>query len=289
MQVYYKKCQYSVPALIGLKIWQDEIWLFTRRLLRAAKRYLKYGKSVVISMIVSAFFIFAFYKIGTPTGKYNSILDPIWEMKVFIMSTIVLVYSNTLCSKEQERHSALKAQYRKNYIYEYEIEQCLHDLCELICISFHFRVFLSESHVAKFESIIHGMSDDYTPLLKKEDQKVREILNNLDAAVTLISEYLTPSALVNSCDYDELSDAIFDIRKFIREERLNMNNDNTINVSTIVALMQSIINTCYHSIAILRRPWRAQNDFRKNQEIRELLHEHGKMTEGLFDTTEYWY
>lgn len=287
MLVYYKKCRYTVPALIGLEIWKNEIWLFRRRLLRAARRYLKYVKSIVISSIIAVVFIFAFYKIGTAIGKYESILGPIWDMKVFILSTIVLVYLNTLCTKEIERHSALKKQYDKNCTYEIEIQQCLEQLCDLIGIKLEFRVFLTKQNENKFISIIHDRRDDKTPL--SENKKVHEILDNLDAAVDLVSKYFTPNMLVNSCDYDAFSYAVFDIQKFIRGERLNLDNENSINVSTIVALMQSIESNCYHSIAILRRPWRAQNDFPKDQRIRELLHEHGKMTAGLFDTTEYWF
>ena len=58
--------------------------------------------------------------------------------------------------------------------------------------------------------------------------------------------------------------------------------------SDIVHTIIELINSFYHSIAILRRPWRAQYDIKCNNKITALLMQYGTPFPETTDFPPYW-
>lgn len=291
MKVYYQKCWYTVPFKIGAKILSDELWLISRRILRGAKRYLSYGKNLIVPLIATAISISIIYKIGIAVGKCSTLFDLLWELKAFLLSTFIITYSTVSFSNERNRHRALKDQYSINYSYEFEVSECIRSLCDMISIPLEHRIFLTEDHADVSRAAIRPKLSDVTIPTKNSKTQllaIRLLLEHLDAAVTSVSSHLLKSALVNSSDTEELLGTLSDVQKFIREEVIKTYSDAPKRVCDIADLSLSIIGIFYHSIAILRRPWRAENDYFRNCRIRALLVEHGQIISGLFDTTLYW-
>lgn len=291
MIVYYHKCRYTVPYSVGFIILQDEIWLIFRRLLRCVKRYLSYGKNLIVPLVVTIIAISLIFYLGRLTEKYSNLFDVFWDLKTFLLSTFIITYSTTSLTNETHRHMALKAQYLKNYKYELEIAECVRALCKMIDIPAKHRIFLTELHADIIRKALNERVHDDTKQVKSlRTQKltIQLIMKDVDAAVSVVSSYFSNTTLVNTCDIEELSDSLLNIQKFVREELIKIQADTDITVGYIANLALSLINVSYHSIAILRRPWRAQKDYQLNNKIRELLTTNGKMVSGSFDSTLYW-
>lgn len=253
----------------------------------------KLWKNLIVTLVVTiiAISLSLIFYLGRLTEKYSNLFDVFWDLKAFLLSTFIITYSTTSLTNETYRHMALKAQYLKNYKYELEIAECVRALCKMIDIPAKHRIFLTELHADIIRKALNERVHDDTKQVKSlRTQKltIQLIMKDVDAAVSVVSSYFYNITLVNTCDIEELSDSLLNIQKFVREELLKIQADTDITVGYIANLALSLINVSYHSIAILRRPWRAQKDYQLNNKIRELLITNGKILSGTFDSTLYW-
>lgn len=91
----------------GLELQKEFIKLKIIRFQRFLKRSFHSSMPIVISIVCSFLFLLIIIPIGLNYGKYSSVIDGIWDMKSFYLTSIIITSITSITSSEKKHHEML--------------------------------------------------------------------------------------------------------------------------------------------------------------------------------------
>lgn len=112
--VRYKKSIYKINIKDGIFIIRNQVWLFTRRVLRLLKRILLRSSDIFIILLCVTAFSTLIVPMGIFIEKYNNWYDVFWDMRTFFLTSIIIAFVLTNLNEEKSRRINL---YKQFYMY----------------------------------------------------------------------------------------------------------------------------------------------------------------------------
>lgn len=287
MTVSYRDNKYKVPWRSGIKLYYLKGLLLTRRLYRFVGRCLRYAKNLLptVALVIAFCYIAHLVNISVNPG-INTIWETLWELRTFLMSTIVISYSTMLHSLESKRHEKLKIQFIQYSELQFETECCIDNLMDLIGLRLDSYVFLTEE---KRDTTIQELEKLTAPTTTVDERRVVFILDTYESYLNYCLRYTQTSSLANECDYEDYVYGLRSSIEQIREEKYNIHGRGSVDTSFIIDLVRKIILGCCNPIKIIRRPWRVQYDYDIDQQIRMIITEQGVAMGSVYNWELWWF
>ena len=143
--------------------------LRVRRTLRFGKRLVVYLKKYIPIILCVTLFEVIIIPIGIQLEKYESWIDGFWDLRNFMLTSLMIATVIGIIDSESKRHKVLLKQYETYERFKYNSEQFVCSLCEVANFQSDMNIFLSEKNFDMFyQKLIEYMEQD----LPKIQQKV---------------------------------------------------------------------------------------------------------------------
>lgn len=290
--VPYKKSLYKINIVDGIFIFHQIIWLLVRRGLRLLKRVFSRSLNIVVVVICGILFSLLVIPLGISIDKYNTWYDGLWDLRTFILTSVLIVFVNNNISEEKGRNEALQKQYFTYHSFMFDTEKYIEDLLDAAGCSYQVSsIFLTENKLELFKRELavlpcsefalnrHSFNHieiNLVSLNKKQINYLSNLLNYINVTDKLVFNK-------NSC-----RQWILEAINTIENENLKIKNyENHYEPDDIKNFINKCLVDYIYIIAELRRPWRW--DHHRNMKIREKLLYKGKIVKGIDGSNSYWF
>lgn len=246
--------------------------------------------NVVVVIICGIMFSSLIIPLGLSIDKYKTWYDGLWDLRTFILTSILIVFVNTNISEEKARNEALQKQYFTYHSFMFDTEKYIEDLLDAVGCSCHVSsIFLTENKLELFQRELAEL-----PCSEFALNNYNHIgINLVSLNKKQLNYLLNLQNYVNTTDKLEFNKDSF--RKWIlkaintiENENLKIrNNESHYQPDDIKKFINESLIDYIYIIADLRRPWRW--DHRRNMKIREKLFYKGKLVKGIYDSNSYWF
>ncbi len=260
-------------------------WLVIRRILRNCKRLIieitKYWYIVIAVMGISIIIIL----LGLYFNVYTSWRRGLWDLRTFLMSSIVIVIFNNVIKSEADRHKKLIVQHSKYTNFIYEETKFINSLLSIFGFYCNIDPLLSSNRhnlfINSIDALKIGLS--YSALttppnyIEIPEYYTREIYikflckNNIEI-IKNTKKYFEEKLLVN------VSETTFLLGKC--DEAIEKCNEILYTVDILdegvfecimLDWITSLSSISFLICAVMRRPWRAEKDYKIKREIDAIL------------------
>lgn len=284
--VHFKYQLYDcyVPLKTYVKLEIQCFYLRIRRFLRFCKRCLTYLKKYILIVLCVVIFEAIIIPFGICLGKYQSWIDGFWDLRNFMLTSIMIAILMGILSLESKRHKDLITQYMVYKSFEDASERFIGAMCSVVGIKVHQDIFLSEKDFDDFYEKIVKESKKHLPIIKNStivdkhllystkefprkvaikiyfEQYVRA-LNNVNNAL-LLFQFIGP--------VDHAIEQINYIYNEIQAEQIIMEEqgDGYTDIH-LLKFVNSVSRSIYPAVADLRHPWRW--DIKINDKITQII------------------
>lgn len=90
-----------------------------KRILRFGKRIIWYMKDIIPIIMCGIIFELIVIPIGLFLNKYKSWIDGIWDLRTFLLTSVLIAIVLKIYSSESERHKSLTKQYEVYESFKY--------------------------------------------------------------------------------------------------------------------------------------------------------------------------
>lgn len=246
----------------GLIIQSEFIKLKIIRLLRFLKRAFHNSTPIIISIFCSFLFLIVIIPIGLKYGKYTSIIDGIWDMKSFYLTSIIITGITSITGAEKNNHEKLLNQ---RYIYTEFLE--IANNCSNFLYSDVLEIERLDTYYGMY-NIPYGANGKFEKTFslqtkleeQKNNQNILEIDN--DHFKNTITNYISKlndfkplfneNNIIGISKYDHkyLEESIYFLNKI---KNINFKNENAMFI--LIKYYQELFWRLEYSVASLRRPW----------------------------------
>src|SRR5699024_4334540 len=292
--VWYQRTTYKININDGMYIYKLILWLISRRALRFIKRVLLRSRYVLVT---PAFVFIIIISIFIPSGliikEYKSWYDVLWDIRIFFLTSFVIVLLNLNINEETRRRSALQKQHLTYSSFLFDSEEYISTLSELIDLPHVDRIFRMEEDLENFKVLLveHSSLDAHVLIGKDTGNFDDPYLYMLSLHKGQISKLRDILNFINSTNMIEMHiDQILEWTSYKNksiEEGGSILEQNSKNYSTehLYGFIHETLTDHLYTIAELKRPWRWDHEI--NMEIRRLLYLRGEHT-GDIDLNDNW-
>lgn len=283
--VWYQRTTYKIKINDGMYIYKLILWLISRRALRFIKRVLLRSRYVLVTL---AFVFIIIISIFIPSGliikEYKSWYDVLWDIRIFFLTSFVIVLLNLNINEETRRRSALQKQHLTYSSFLFDSEEYISTLSELIDLPHVDRIFHMEEDLENFKVLLveHSSLDAHVLIGKDTGKFDDPYLYMLSLHKGQISKLRDILNFINSTNMIEMHiDQILEwtshtINSIENEVLLLEKNSKNYTPKHLYEFIHETLTDHLYIIAELRRPWRWDHEI--NMEIRRLLYLRGEHT-----------
>lgn len=245
--------------------------LRVRRTLRFGKRLVVYLKKYIPIILCVTLFEVIIIPIGIQLEKYESWIDGFWDLRNFMLTSLMIATVIGIIDSESKRHKVLLKQYETYERFKCNSEQFVCSLCEVANFQSDMNIFLSEKNFDMFyQKLIEYMEQDLPKIQQKVISDIflnystkelsRELaikmyfeqysraLNNVNYAL-LTNEFIAP--------IEHAIEQIDSIHNELQMERLLIEEQKSCYTDIqLLKFVDGISRVIYPAIADLRHPWR---------------------------------
>lgn len=284
MHFKYQLHDCYVPFSTYVQLDIQGFFLRIRRFLRFCKRIVMYLKKYIPIIICVAIFEAIVIPIGIHLEKYQSWVDGFWDLRNFMLTSIMIAIIVGISSSENKRHKELLRQYEVYENFKYASEQFVSGLCGVANIQTNQNIFLSKNNFDIFYKklicdIERGLPaiqnstivDEFLLYSTKELPRVVAIkiyfeqyfraLDNVNSAL-LTNQIVGPvEHAIEQINYiyNELQ-----AERLLIEEQANFYTD-----IQLLKFLDAVSRSIYPAVADLRHPWRW--DIKRNEKMRHII------------------
>lgn len=290
--IRYKGCTYSVNFKDGMFIFKQQFFLGLRRLLRFIKRVVLRSTNLGIVLLCAILFGAVIIPVGITIEKYNYWYEGLWDMRTFLLTSVLIVFVNTNLIEEKNRRDALHNQYYTYMTFMHESERYINELLSVINLPFTSCIFRSIEDYNDFSELLNN--SDISKTIVSNDKRYKDpYIHMISVHQRHLHELRSVLSFINSSNNlemhkREILEWLKDMIMLSEEEILILENKTLNYTSKELAEYLLLSSTNYiYIIAELRRPWRW--DHEKNMRIRKVLYYHGKVIGENTDLNGYWF
>ena len=275
-------CYISFGLWIQL-IWQS-VLLVIRRILRFFKRIMMYLKTYIPILICIVLFEFAIIPIGINLKKYGSWMDGFWDLRLFMLTSILISTVVGIFSGETKRHKELIEQYSTYESFKFASEKFIFSLGCIADFMIEIDLFLSEEKFDDFYTQLKEKMKESLPQIKNKVVKDKHLLYSTEKIPRIMAikiyfeQYYralnnTNNSLLTHKYIGDIKhalnqiDCIFNELKaeylFIEEQKEGYTD------IQLLKFIDSLSRAIYPAIADIRKPWRW--DIRINKRIYTII------------------
>ena len=267
MKVIYRREKYDVCLKDACSIWVLQIKLLYLRILRNLHRISIACKSVIILIPLWVIFVFVSYMWGVNIGKVTSIGGMLWDFKISIFSSLIIVGFLNIHNSQKKYKEVLEQQ---SYLY-YELLCGFESYAKIMCLDYtperysDHLIFYTHDKYARFYKCIerYGPCLEIVKYLNEERQECLLLLEKLKESVKgneIISwNNERKRKEHNGQILNDIESMSKGIMKYQQVEQPTEQKE----------LFLGIVRDMYYLIESCRIPWR--RDFQIDQKIRMLL------------------
>ena len=273
---------------ISFGLWIQLIWqsvlLVIRRILRFFKRIMMYLKTYIPILICIVLFEFAIIPIGINLKKYDSWMDGFWDLRLFMLTSILISTVVGIFSGETKRHKELIEQYSTYESFKFASEKFIISLGCIADFKIEIDLFLSEEKFDDFYTQLKEKMKESLPQIKNKVVKDKHLLYSTEKIPRIMAikiyfeQYYralnnTNNSLLTHKYIGDIKhalnqiDCIFNELKaeylFIEEQKEGYTD------IQLLKFIDSLSRAIYPAIADIRKPWRW--DIRINKKIYTII------------------
>ena len=273
---------------ISFGLWIQLIWqsvlLVIRRILRFFKRIIMYLKTYIPILICIVLFEFAIIPIGINLKKYDSWMDGFWDLRLFMLTSILISMVVGIFSSETKRHKELLEQYSTYESFKFASEKFIFSLGCIADFKIEIDLFLSEEKFDDFYTQLKEKMKEPLPQIKNKVVKDKHLLYSTEKIPRIMAikiyfeQYYralnnTNNSLLTHKYIGDIKhalnqiDCIFNELKaeylFIEEQKEGYTD------IQLLKFIDSLSRAIYPAIADIRKPWRW--DIRINKKIYTII------------------
>lgn len=258
----------------------QKLQLRVRRTLRFGKRLVVYLKKYIPIILCATFFEVIIIPIGIQLEKYESWIDGFWDLRNFMLTSLMIATVIGIIDSESKRHKVLLKQYETYERLKYKSEQFVCSLCEVANFQSDMNIFLSEKNFDMFyQKLIEYMEQDLPKIQQKviSDIFLNYSTKELSRELAIKMYFEQYSRALNNVNYALLTnefigpiehaiEQIDSIHNELQMERLLIEEQKSCYTDIqLLKFVDGISRVIYPAIADLRHPWRW--DIGKNNKI----------------------
>lgn len=258
----------------------QKLQLRVRRTLRFGKRLVVYLKKYIPIILCVTFFEVIIIPIGIQLEKYESWIDGFWDLRNFMLTSLMIATVIGIIDSESKRHKVLLKQYETYERLKYKSEQFVCSLCEVANFQSDMNIFLSEKNFDMFyQKLIEYMEQDLPKIQQKviSDIFLNYSTKELSRELAIKMYFEQYSRALNNVNYALLTnefigpiehaiEQIDSIHNELQMERLPIEEQKSCYTDIqLLKFVDGISRVIYPAIADLRHPWRW--DIGKNNKI----------------------
>lgn len=273
---------------ISFGLWIQLIWqsvlLVIRRILRFFKRIIMYLKTYIPILICIVLFEFAIIPIGINLKKYDSWMDGFWDLRLFMLTSILISMVVGIFSSETKRHKELLEQYSTYESFKFASEKFIFSLGCIADFMIEIDLFLSEEKFDDFYTQLKEKMKESLPQIKNKVVKDKHLLYSTEKILRIMAIKIYFEQYYRALDNTNNSllthkyigdikhalnqiDYIFNELKaeylFIEEQKEGYTD------IQLLKFIDSLSRAIYPAIADIRKPWRW--DIRINKRIYTII------------------
>lgn len=273
-----------VPFGAWIKLTYYSMLLLIRRFLRMCKRIVMYLNRYLPIIVCVIIFELVIIPLGIDLGKYNSWIDGFWDLRNFMLTSIVISIVVGILNIETKRHKELRKQYSVYESFKYDSTNFIVSLCKVADVFFAWDVFQTEKNFQTFyEELQNIMKRDFSVVKHSiiVDSNLLYSTKKLPRTVVIIiyfEQYLRKldkiSEALLSHDFEgRIEHAVEQVDYIYNElqaERLliEKQKDNYSDMQ-LLKFIDSISRAIYPAVADVRNPWRW--DTKINTKMSEII------------------
>lgn len=263
--------------------------LITKRFLRLGKRISIYLKKYIPIIICVIGFELIVIPLGMHLGKYTSWVDGFWDLRNFMLTSIIISVFTGVLNMEITRHKKLVEQYWAYQDFKFSSKEFVKSLCGIANVNVEMDMFLSEEQYDLYQETLVKEIENSQNGIKFEVVDCKKLfgcekkLSRQKAIILIFEQYyrelvnLNKTLLLSEFEgsiehamqqidyiYNELK-----VEEFILEENKKGYTD-----KDLLKFSLGIAGTIYCAIADIRRPWRW--DIVINQKMDEIINVYKK-------------
>ncbi|MFR4515929.1 MAG: hypothetical protein ACLUAP_04265 [Mediterraneibacter faecis] len=258
----------------------QKLQLRVRRTLRFGKRLVVYLKKYIPIILCVTLFEVIIIPIGIQLEKYESWIDGFWDLRNFMLTSLMIATVIGIIDSESKRHKVLLKQYETYERLKYKSEQFVCSLCEVANFQSDMNIFLSEKNFDMFyQKLIEYMEQDLPKIQQKviSDIFLNYSTKELSRELAIKMYFEQYSRALNNVNYALLTnefigpiehaiEQIDSIHNELQMERLLIEEQKSCYTDIqLLKFVDGISRVIYPAIADLRHPWRW--DIGKNNKI----------------------
>lgn len=259
------------------KIIRNIIWILSRRVLRFGKRISKYiaecWYSIVGAIIVALFIIV----VGFRMGKYVKVADAIWDLRIFLSSSIFIVVFSNIIKSETQRHESLIKQYYLYQEFMWNTENNINRLLGMLSKRYTGQILMTEEGWYTFKIALACKDEEFFDVPLEWDTKpeyfdkksyVKHILNEEIETLQCVKAYVENHLLVNN-EIDSCVRYCTEHTQYIKGLLFALEDMPEQDIYTYLEKwIEEIGDKCFLICAKLRKPWRLEIDMVYMRELR---------------------
>lgn len=258
----------------------QKLQLRVRRTLRFGKRLVVYLKKYIPIILCVTLFEGIIIPIGIQLEKYESWIDGFWDLRNFMLTSLMIATVIGIIDSESKRHKVLLKQYETYERFKSKSEQFVCSLCEVANFQSDMNIFLSEKNFDMFyQKLIEYMEQDLPKIQQKviSDIFLNYSTKELSRELAIKMYFEQYSRALNNVNYALLTnefigpiehaiEQIDSIHNELQMERLLIEEQKSCYTDIqLLKFVDGISRVIYPAIADLRHPWRW--DIGKNNKI----------------------
>ena len=277
-----------VPIIEWIKLTYYSILLRIKRLLRMCKRISTYLMRYLIIGISVIVFESVIIPLGIYLKKYEVWTDGIWDLRNFVLTSIIISIVVSVSSIEIKRSKELRKQYIAYESFKYESTSFVVALCKIENVIFNLDIFQNEKNFEKFYQILqNGLKNDFLEekhsLIVESDllYSTKELPRSV-VTIIYFEQYLRKLDRIKEIfllsDFEgRIEDAVSQIEYIydeIQAERLLIEKqEDNYSGEQLLKFVDCISRAIYPAIVYVRDPW--WWDEKLNKKMTEIINEKG--------------
>ena len=243
-----------------------------------------YLKTYIPILICIVLFEFAIIPIGINLKKYDSWMDGFWDLRLFMLTSILISMVVGIFSSETKRHKELLEQYSTYESFKFASEKFIFSLGCIADFMIEIDLFLSEEKFDDFYTQLKEKMKESLPQIKNKVVKDKHLLYSTEKILRIMAIKIYFEQYYRALDNTNNSllthkyigdikhalnqiDYIFNELKaeylFIEEQKEGYTD------IQLLKFIDSLSRAIYPAIADIRKPWRW--DIRINKRIYTII------------------
>lgn len=286
--VRYEKVFYRINIVDGIAILWQLVFLLVIRGSRLLKRVLLRSLNIIAVIICGILFGVLIIPLGISMEKYNTWCDGVWDLRTFILTSILIVFVNDNFSEERSRNQVLQKQYITYQFFMFDTEAYIKDLLDVFgYVCGNSSIFLTNDKRELFErELTELFCLDFVVDYDIKEKLVCINKKQINSLSNLLGYANTTDKL--ECDKESLrKDILYAINEIESQNLKILNHENYYGFNNVKKFIHDSLQYHNYIIGRLRVPWRWDHD--RDMNIRKRLYYKGELVKDVGSPNDYWF